>query len=406
MENTLSKKQTSFIIWLLSLVYFVSYLTRLNYAAVLLEIVRSEGISKELASLALTGSAVTYALGQLISGYLGDKVKPYYIITFGLFCAATTNILIPLNTSTAYMTAVWCVNGFAQAMLWPPMIKIMGTLFDSNTYNIACLGTSYGSSCATVFIYLFSPVMIYLSGWRSVFFVCAFLAVIMGIIWFVSMRKFSNIKSSETEKTVSDKPTGKFTIPIFIILLLSLVSIILHGALRDSVTNWMPTFISESFNLGSEISILTGVALPIFSILSFKVASTVSRKWLKNEFTAAAVFFTSGLLGALVLALVGDKNVFISIFMAALITASMHGVNFMLIGLLPRSFGKFGKLSLISGVLNSSTYLGSALATYATALISGRFGWGSIVWLWVAIAFIPLVICILAAKPWNKIKNS
>ena len=105
MENILSRKQTSLMILLLSMVYFVSYLTRLDYAAVLLEIVRSEGVSKELASLALTGSAVTYGFGQLISGYLGDKIKPYYLIAFGLFCAGVTNILIPLHPSAEYMTA-------------------------------------------------------------------------------------------------------------------------------------------------------------------------------------------------------------------------------------------------------------------------------------------------------------
>ena len=131
----------------------------------------------------------------------------------------------------------------------------------------------------------------------------------------------------------------------------------------------------------------------------------VSRKWVKNEFTAAMLFFLSGLTGALLLAATGGKNVFISIFSAALITGSMHGVNFMLIGLLPRSFGKFGKLSFVTGLLNSSTYIGSAISTYGIALLSTRFGWGAITWMWVALAFVPAVTCMLSAKPWNKIKN-
>ncbi|MBR5586677.1 MAG: MFS transporter [Clostridia bacterium] len=393
------------MILLLSLVYFVSYLTRLNYAAVLLEIVRTEGISKELASLALTGSAITYGFGQLISGYLGDKIKPYYLISFGLFCAGTTNILIPLCPSATYMTAVWCVNGLAQAMLWPPMIKIMASIFDSDTYNRACLWVSWGSSLATVFVYLFAPVMIYISSWKSVFYVCSLLGIAMGFVWVGAMRKYGNITSPATSSSSGSVPTQKFTPAVILIIAFAMLCTILHGALRDGVTNWMPTYISETFNLGSEISILTGVALPLFSILSFQVASTVSRKWVKNEFTAAMLFFLSGLTGALLLAATGGKNVFISIFSAALITGSMHGVNFMLIGLLPRSFGKFGKLSFVTGLLNSSTYIGSAISTYGIALLSTRFGWGAITWMWVALAFVPAVTCMLSAKPWNKIKN-
>ena len=405
MENILSRKQTSLMILLLSMVYFVSYLTRLDYAAVLLEIVRSEGVSKELASLALTGSAVTYGFGQLISGYLGDKIKPYYLIAFGLFCAGVTNILIPLHPSAEYMTAVWCVNGFAQSMLWPPMIKIMAVTFDSDTYNRACLKVSWGSSLATVFVYLFAPVMIYMASWRSVFYVCAVLGITMGVIWIVAMKKFSNATSSSRSTSVPEAPRQKFTAGIILILALSMFSIVLHGALRDGVTNWMPTYISETFKLGSEISILTGVALPLFSILCFQIASTVSRKWIKNEFTAAAVFFASGFIGAAVLALTGGNNVFVSVFMAALITGAMHGVNFMFIGLLPRSFGKFSKLSFVTGLLNSSTYIGSAISTYGIAVLSTHFGWGAITWLWTFLALVPTIICVIVAKPWNKIKN-
>ena len=58
--------------------YFVSYITRINYGTVLLEIVNSEGITKMSASMAVTGSFVTYGIGQLISGWLGDRIKPRF----------------------------------------------------------------------------------------------------------------------------------------------------------------------------------------------------------------------------------------------------------------------------------------------------------------------------------------
>lgn len=404
MENVLSKKQTSLMILLLSMVYFVSYLTRLNYAAVMLEIVRSEGISKEFASLALTGSAITYGVSQLISGFLGDKIKPYYLITFGLFCASVTNILIPIVPAAGYMTVVWCVNGFAQAMLWPPMIKIMSAMFDSDTYNRACLKVSWGSSFATVFIYLFTPFMLHIADWKAVFYVCSLCGFIMCIVWTFVMRKYGSYSAPSSAKNNTEN-RQKFTGNIFFILILSMFAIILHGALRDGVTNWMPTYISETFNLGSEISILTGVALPLFSLLCFQIASTVSRRFIKNEFLASVVFFLVGFTSALILALTGGSNVFVSIFTAALITGAMHGVNFMLIGILPRAFAKYGRLSFVSGLLNSSTYIGSAISTYGIALLSNHFGWSVVAWIWTALACAPMIICLLAAKLWNKIKN-
>ena len=74
------RRHTNNFIVLCSLTYFISYLTRINYGAVIVEIVRTEGITKSAASLATTGSFITYGLGQIISGYLGDRMRPKYLI--------------------------------------------------------------------------------------------------------------------------------------------------------------------------------------------------------------------------------------------------------------------------------------------------------------------------------------
>ena len=78
------RKYVKQMIFLCSAVYFASYLTRVNFQAVISEIVRAEGYSKALISLAVTGSSVTYGVGQLLSGYLGDKLAPEKIILAGI----------------------------------------------------------------------------------------------------------------------------------------------------------------------------------------------------------------------------------------------------------------------------------------------------------------------------------
>lgn len=405
MENTLSKKQTSAMIFLFSLVYFVSYITRINYAAALIEIVRCEGISKELASLALTGSAITYGIGQLISGFLGDKIKPYYLIAFGLLCASATNFLIPVNPSAGYMTAVWCVNGFAQAMLWPPLVKIMTGMFDKDTYKRACVRVSWGSSFATIFIYLAAPVMIHISGWKTVFYFSALCGLAMGIFWIVFMRKHE-ASANTNVKVVSYEEKRKFTGKIIFVLFITMLAIVIQGALRDGITNWMPTYVSETFSLGSEMSILTGVALPLFSIACFQIASFINRRLIKNELLASSVMFFGGFVGAFILAATSGNNVIISVAMAALITGAMHGVNLILISIVPSYFAKFGRLSFISGLLNSCTYVGSALSTYCTALLSDRFGWNAITWGWALLTFGGVLMCLFGTRLWSKFKKS
>ena len=163
--------------------YLVSYLTRVNYAAVVTEIADAEGMLRSVASLALTGSAVTYGVGQLLSGWLGDRIQPRTLVFGGLLTTILTNLLIPLCGTAYQMAAVWCVNGLAQAFMWPPLVRLMSTLFSAADYKRACVVVSWGSSLGTILVYLASPLCIRLAGWRSVFLVSAAAASVMAAVW-------------------------------------------------------------------------------------------------------------------------------------------------------------------------------------------------------------------------------
>ena len=77
-------KRTLLFTSLCCLVYFSSYMTRINYGAAVAEIILSLGITKAMASMAVTGSFITYGAGQIFSGVVGDHIKPKTMIFFGL----------------------------------------------------------------------------------------------------------------------------------------------------------------------------------------------------------------------------------------------------------------------------------------------------------------------------------
>ena len=41
---------------------------------------------------------------------------------------------------------LWSINGFAQSLMWPPLVKIMATNLNSADYERACVRVSWGSS--------------------------------------------------------------------------------------------------------------------------------------------------------------------------------------------------------------------------------------------------------------------
>lgn len=81
---------------LMMLTYMVSYMTRINYGAVLVEMVADTGFTKAQLSMAVTGSFITYGVGQIVSGWLGDRLSLKKLMAAGLSVTAGINMILPL----------------------------------------------------------------------------------------------------------------------------------------------------------------------------------------------------------------------------------------------------------------------------------------------------------------------
>lgn len=399
MEKVTDKRRINGFIFLFAVVYFTSYITRINYGAVISEMESDTGLSKALLSMALTGSFITYGIGQIISGICGDKFSPKRLITLGLIITVAMNVIIPFCPNAYVMLGVWSINGFAQAFMWPPLVKIMTTIFTDETYKASTVKVSWGSSLGTIAVYLISPLVIALSSWKAVFFVSALCGIIMIFVWnryCVEIEVKPVVKPEKTENV--DHKHILFN-PLMIGVM---VAIALQGMLRDGVTTWMPSYISETYNLSNIIAILTGVILPVFSIITFHITSKLYRTVLRNPMSCAGVIFLAGAVSALGLVFTTGRNAALSVIFSALLTGSMHGVNLILICMIPAYFKKYGNVSTVSGILNSCTYVGSAVSTYGIAIISEKFNWSTTLLVWLLIAVFGTLICFISIKPWNK----
>ncbi len=399
---------------LLAIVYFASYITRLNYAAVIAEIVESENILKSDAALATTASFITYGAGQLVSGWLGDRVSPKWILVCGLLLTAGMNLAMPACGSVAAMVTVWGINGFAQSMLWPPIVRLMAAYFDRDWYDRACFYTLVGSSSANILLYVTAPVIIRAGGWRSLFYLSAAGALIICAVWVVCMgffeKKYGVVEQGRAGRTAMNTAgpgdTAGVSLRVLILgegLLFVLIAIVMQGILKDGVSTWLPSYLVEVFRMDTGSSILSSVILPVFSILSFKLCGWLNRKTCDNEILFSIILFGVGGACSLALAALFRTSAAVSVVLVAVLTGSMHGVNLLLICNLPARFANTGKVSLISGVLNACTYIGSAISTYGFALVAQAFGWRTTVVCWAAIAAIGLVMCVIGAKKCKRI---
>lgn len=397
MKKLENKKQVNALVFLFACTYMVSYITRTNYGAIISEMQTATTIPRSLLSMALTGSFITYGTGQIISGMLGDRISPKKLVTCGLVITSVMNILISVCKSPYQMLAVWCVNGFAQSLMWPPMVKILTELLTEHDYQNAITKVCWGSSIGTILVYLISPFLISVGSWRWVFVCSAAAGIIMCLVW---NRYSYEIPLKKQAAAAGAKGQQSFLSPMILGIM---AAIVLQGMLRDGVTTWMPSYIAETYKLSNVISILTGVVLPVFSIVSFQLVTKLYEKKFQNDpVVCAGVCFVTGAAAALILFGITGKSAVFSVLLSALLTGCMHGVNLMLICMIPPFFKKYGNVSTVSGVLNACTYVGSAASTYGIAVLSEKIGWNQTIFVWFLIAIDGAVLCFGCVKAWRR----
>ena len=386
-------------------VYFTSYVTRSNFGAVLEGIRNATGYTKEALGVVTATGFITYGAGQLVSGYLGDRIKPKALLITGLLVSCAMNFLIPFMPSTSAMCVLWGVNGFAQAFMWPPLVKLMAGLFDKENYDKAVVFTSWGGMVGTIANYLISFFWVAVLNWKYVFFTSTLIGVVMAILLIFicpSVQLSVSQKNKQVEISTGKNDKKWFSLTVAIIMF----CIILQGSLRDGIATWMPTFINGEFNLGESIAILSGVLMPILGIVSFVIASGLYATKFKNPLVCTTIFFIPASLCALflIIPVVFSVNVgaIPTIIAMAILNGCTHGINMMLVAMVPRFFTYTGKVSLISGILNAFTYIGSAISIYGYPLIEQASGLGMVKIVWVITAVVAMVLCIIVAKPFKK----
>ena len=398
------------------LIYFASYLTRKDYSVVMAAVIESENLTKATAGLVETLALISYGAGQVISGILGDKFKPQNIILCGLSATTVCNLLMPFCSDINIRAAVWLLNGFAQSMLWPPLVRIMAATMDKDKYNDVCTNVNVAANFGTVLLYLTSS-LIWLKffTWKYTFFSSSFICGVILILWLFGFKRineekplFAKKETAIKEKTKTSSSALNIKLLISSGFMVIALAIIAQGMLLDGVTDWVPSFLSNTFNIGSDRSILLSVAIPIFGVISLKLIGIINKRFVRDEIKGAGITFIISAICCIILVFSAFRleNQWLTLVVSALVVSCMHAINFFLICIVPAQFEKYGMVSTMSGIINSLTYVGSAAAIFGFGAISDKWGWNACVISWCVIAALGIVLCFSAMKPWRRFKTA
>jgi OPA family glycerol-3-phosphate transporter-like MFS transporter len=402
------KSPSSSLVVLCCAVYFTSYLTRKAYEASILAICDETGLARTAAGLGGTALVALYGSGQFVTGWMADRLDPRRIVLSALLLTAACNAAIPFAVATGVVPiiAINVLNGFAQAMFWPPLVKIFATSLPQGRYNGAVFAVNAAANVAVIAVFALVAGCVRFAGWRLSFWLVAGIALAMAAAWWRQcsagfgsrVTEFASSDSripSANSETRTQNPGSAMSFPIVVAALVPIaLAIVCIGVMRDGIEAWAPSIVSDLYGLGASSSTASVALLPLFAVVSMAGARAL-RRALGDEIRAAVALFAIGLCCTAALFTLHGGSLWTGLPLLALLSASMHGANLMLISELPGRFAGSGRVGMLSGLLNACVYVGASSSIYGFAAIHGHFnGWQPVFALWAAVLAVALILCL------------
>lgn len=383
---------------LCSVAYLAVYFARNILGAVTPQMIEG-GYTEEYIGKISSVYFVFYAVGQLINGAIGDKIKARYMISAGLFMAGVTSVIFS-NISSQYADIAiiaYGFTGFFLAMIYGPMTKVVA----ENTEPVYATRCSLGYTFASFIGSPLAGVAAALLVWQNVFITSSIVLVIMAIICFLFFLMFEKKGIVKYNQYKCKKEQGG-SIKVLIkhrIIKFALISM-LTGVVRTTVVFWLPTYISQYLGFSSETSaIIFTTATFIISFTTF-IAIFIYEKLNRNmDLTILLAFILSALSFAVIYLI---KQPVLNIILIIVAIMSSGSAATMLWSRYCPSLRDTGMVSGATGFLDFISYMAAAASSTIFANVVSVIGWGNLILVWFAL----MMTGVIVALPYDKIKKS
>lgn len=381
---------------LCSISYLAVYIARNILSAVTPQMVEggySEEYIGQISALYLT----FYAVGQLINGSIGDKIKAKWMISIGLFGAGVTNLIFTFIIATPTVAMiVYGLTGYFLSMIYGPMTKVVSENTDPLHATRCSLGYTFASFFGSPAAGLLASFLV----WQSVFAVSSGVLAFMSIavvIFFTAFEKKGVVKYGQFKPM--EKGVGNIKVLLERqIVKFSLVSI-LTGVVRTSVVFWLPTYINQylGFSSSESAGIFT-VATLIISATAFIAVFTYEKLGYNIDKTVLVMFSSSVIF--FILTYLVKAPIFNIIFIVLAIMSS-NGAASMLWSRYCPSLRDTGMVSSVTGFLDFLSYAAAAAANLIFSNAATTIGWKNLILVWLAL----MVVGVFVALPYRQMKK-
>lgn len=380
-----------------SVSYLAVYIARNILGAVSPQMLQKNVLTTEAIGALSSVYFTSYAIGQLINGAIGDKIKTKYMISLGLLLAGICNFLFSvLYRMPSALFIIYGMTGFFLSMIYGPMTKVVS----ENTEPKYATRCSLGYTFASFFGSPFAGFLATLLPWNTTFTVSSIILALMATICFVLFTSYEKKGLIQYNKYSRSRDDTK-GISVLIkrgIVKFTVISVV-TGVVRTTVVFWLPTYISEQLGFSAEnaaliytIATLAISATPFIAIFVYERLNMNMNLTILLSFSLSAVFFISVYIFKLPI-----PNI---IFLVLAIMASNCAASMLWSRYCPSLYDT-GMVSTATGFLDFMSYIAAAISSSIFANAVSVVGWGGLILIW----FVLMIVGVVTSIPYKALTN-
>lgn len=385
------------VVGLLALAIFINYVDRGNLATAAPLIKDELRLSNTQLGVLLSAFFWTYTPGQLLAGWLAEKINAYRTLALGVALWSLATAASGLATGFAALFALRLVLGIGESAGFPCSSKLLAQHLPAHRLGAANGLIGVGLALGPAFGTLMGGLLMARMGWRPVF----ILFGLVSLLWLVPWRGATRHASTAADAHKAPPPPSFLTI---LKLREAWGASLGHFCANYAfyfVISWLPLYLvkSRGFSL-SQMAELGGVIYVIYAISS-QVTGFVSDRWMAagaSDTRVRKTFMVSAQIGVaacmLGCAVGGPMTSIVSLLIAGVFfgfsTPSMYAIGQTLAG--PHAGGKWigfqnciGNIPGIVGpivtgyVVDQTGGFSAAFAIAAAVCGVGALGWGVVI---------------------------
>jgi MFS family permease len=376
-ENILSKwfKISNGVILMLTLMYFITYLDRVNVSTAAAGFGKDFNLSKTQIGLVFSAFAYPYLIFQIIGGWVSDRFGAHRTLLVSALIWALATLLTGMAGGLVSMLVARLLLGLGEGATFPAATSAMSHWVPRGrlgfAQGITHAGARVGNALAPAIIVMVMSTY----DWRTSFYVCAAVSLVWIFLWAITFteRPQDHPKITQAELDQLPPPKAKTPVawgPLFRRMWPVTIVYFCYGWTLWLFLSWIPQYFLHSYSLDLKKSAIFASAVFFAGVVGDTLGGIISDhiyrktgrlKWARSRMVMICMMLAA--ISILPILFVHDMNLSIlclalGFFFAELCIGPMWAIP---MDIAPRHSGT------ASGMMNT----GSAFAAIVSPVISG-----------------------------------